>query len=280
MELSLENILPEIFEYIMAQCGQCPIMIISLVSRKMKLLVTQMRVFPNVKYSQFSLCEYGVACNSLAIMEWALDITRFIPANTVTTTMVKQYMTAFVVAYKNGYPYMWDVGVGYIAAIHGHLPVLQWLYKYGYRINMSALHEAIVSGHLEIIKWFLKSEKRHHTIPPYNEWILDVAAMNGHLKIIQWLLKDRHRGNVYDLEIKHKTLKVAVKYGKLEIIKWLHVSSPSKFMTMDLHDVIIYGHLDILQWANQNGYLMDYSMYWTAIQYGRIQILAWLMNFE
>jgi hypothetical protein len=119
----------------MAQCGQCPIMIISLVSRKMKLIVT--RVFLNVKYSQFSLCEYGVACNSPTIIEWALDITRFIPANMVTTTMVKQYMIAFVVTYKNGYPYMWDVGVGYIAAIHGHLPILQWLYKYGYSISMN-----------------------------------------------------------------------------------------------------------------------------------------------
>jgi hypothetical protein len=45
-------------------------------------------------------------------------------------------------------------------------------------------------------------------------------------------------------------------------------------MMMDLHDVIEHGHLDILQWVSQNGYLMDYSMYWTAIQYGRIQILA------
>jgi hypothetical protein len=84
----------------------------------------------------------------------------------------------------------WALGAGMdihasacVAALHGHLHVLQYLYfSRQYRHAQLCLHAA-EGGHLEVLQW-LRSQD-----PPC-DWSAEVcacAAADGHLEVLQWL---------------------------------------------------------------------------------------------
>ena len=105
-----------------------------------------------------TLCDYAATHGFLFLMQWA---------------------------HKNGYH--WNDNTCTVAALGGHLNVLQWLRKQDPPCpwNGRTCSRAAENGHLKVLKWL----RKQYPPCPWNEWTCEQAAENGHLKVLKWLRK-------------------------------------------------------------------------------------------
>lgn len=104
----------------------------------------------------------------------------------------------------------------YLAALHGHLPILEWhaevnsngrqpYCKYAYAILLAVAQ----SGNTEI---------RRKSKVIYSNTAIDRAAYNGHLNVLKWFAAS-------GLEFKYvHAINYAIVQGHLDILKWFKAS--------------------------------------------------------
>jgi hypothetical protein len=74
----------------------------------------------------------------------------------------------------------WDSQIYYTAAEYGHLEVLKWLRKKGYRARMEiCIHKAAGIVNLEVLEWTIENGSS------WNEYACFYAACGGHLEILK-----------------------------------------------------------------------------------------------
>jgi ankyrin repeat protein len=150
------------------------------------------------------------------------------------------------------------------ACIHGHLPILKWIFlqyprmmnnycKNGFYINNNynnGFYLACISGHLPVLKWLYRENN-----DVYNDSnaqsIFESACKNGHLHIIEWL----HNINDDRINISFEcALLKACEYGHLHVAKWLMlIDSCMKDCELYYKAFLVaakHGHLHIAKWVN------------------------------
>ena len=95
-----------------------------------------------------------------------------------------------------------------IAAKHGHLELVKWLYgEGGYAMDKVVMWNAARGGNLELVKW-LRAEGCE-----WNEDSCCAAAQGGNLEVLKWL---RSNGCPWD----HNTCLFAVDMSHVEMLRW------------------------------------------------------------
>ena len=75
---------------------------------------------------------------------------------------------------------LWDAGICPVAAVYGHLHVIQWCRDNGCPWDAKVCAFAAWNGHLRVIQWC------HENGCPWDEDTCMMAAENGHLQVLQW----------------------------------------------------------------------------------------------
>jgi hypothetical protein len=292
MELSLIYIPPEILKHIAIYCDLKTLVIMTFVSTGMKVFIASH--FTLVRFSLFSLCRYAAKHNFPTIIEWVigeyncedviyrivttkrhLGVTKWLCKK---STKLKEYIL-------------------FTATRRGHLDMVKWFFTNDLHnicsrcdLYIRMLIAATKNGQLNIINWLINRRMSRIVRISISDWIrtksLEYATINGHLHIIKWLWTRKNNMNrlvpypiIPDTNKWSTVPNIAARYGHVEILDWYHIINPTE-CAINLHCAVASGHLEILKWASQNGYAMDYSIYRSALECGQIKILYWLLGLD
>lgn len=142
-----------------------------------------------------------------------------------------------------------------IFAFFGHLSLIRYYYKKNTNLwSWNILYSASFNGYLHIIKWYRKNKKKFIYMGYVLESLgiaMEYATMNGHLHIMRYLYKYyKNQDHINNLT------EIASKYDHLEAIIWLSKKTrwlgDKGFTTKTIQLAIDNGHIDIVDWLNEN----------------------------
>ncbi|KAE9086301.1 hypothetical protein PF007_g20825 [Phytophthora fragariae] len=152
-----------------------------------------------------------------------------------------------------------------LAATHGHLDVVKWLFELGMEWHMwqktgedskgyipkswlyrhcttHALSLAAQHGHLEAVKW-IYGARTHTCIMFYSP--MSQAVAHGHLAIVQWL------HSVNDERCSAEAIDDAAENGHLEVLQWLDANHLFRCRTATMSRAAASGHLEVVKWLHR-----------------------------
>lgn len=206
-----------------------------------------------------------------------IEVLRYVP-ELVPSSLLKRYATTEepnVLRYSltNNYPGLlgWSLQMGkvlndgmyIIAAYHGSLEVLKWMYEHHPKETCHCFGDKMYGpllcsysaeqGHLHVLKW-LRTD-----IPSACVWDWSTcteAARGNRLEVLRWAVDNGCKWN--PIICMH-----AATRGQLEILKYA-VSSPDRCASCVQRIFVCpeaarCGHLDILKWAKGNGLPWNYT---------------------
>jgi hypothetical protein len=70
------------------------------------------------------------------------------------------------------------------ASAYGHVQVLEWFKKSGYKFKYDewAINEASSNGNIQVLEWFKNSYYEFK----YDKWAITYASQNGHIQVLEW----------------------------------------------------------------------------------------------
>lgn len=170
------------------------------------------------------------------------------------------------------------------SAFSGNLQIIKWLHFQDYAFNEIVPFIAAEHGHLPILEWAKSVD-----LCPMDQFLSDGAAGNGHLHILRWLLENGFpisiQATIRTVENKNYEIlkwmfssklplnihmcKNAAKSGDLAMLKYLRSPSTGNAISGDNKEngcpwneltcifAARYGHLEVLKWAIENGCPFD-----------------------
>ena len=156
-----------------------------------------------------------------------------------------------------------------LAALAGHLHIIQWAREDGCEWDLSTSLAAAEGGHLHVLQWL-----RENSCPWYSK-LFQEAAGCGHLHILQWL-RESEQDNFYssgDFE----SCSAAARGGHLHVLQWLRDNGYDWDETT-CSGAAEGGHLNILQWARVNGCPWNSGTYHAASRNGHSDIVNWAVE--
>jgi hypothetical protein len=159
---------------------------------------------------------------------------------------------------KNGHP--WSEDTLSSAALYGHLDIIKWAYERGCPADESLVLLAATRGHLDIIKW------AHSQNLPINGDLCSIAARYNNFDIIVWAREN-------NLPWDSRTVAYSLMNNNMKIAKWAVENNCEVEETTCSYAV--YGGLDTLKWARQNGIPWDYETTNVASEIGDLETLRW-----
>lgn len=176
----------------------------------------------------------------------------------------------------------------YMMAQHGHLKVLEWIWKELLETFPSKLpqvlldipyddpevfYHAATGGHVNVLEW-----RKSHTLKADATEVWARAAAAGHLHVLDWLCKNQMGGKKYA----GSTFVAAARNGKLDTLQWLAVYYATYFHAGGSTEVCSAaaagGHLDCLKWlrlVTHAAWNEDVCV--SAVRGGHIYVLQWAM---
>ncbi|KAE9020789.1 hypothetical protein PR001_g13508 [Phytophthora rubi] len=147
-----------------------------------------------------------------------------------------------------------------LAATHGHLDVVKWLFERG--IDVNALGETR-TGYIE--KCWLY---RHSTADA-----LALAAEHGNFEVVKWIYGARTDTCIRD----SRPMSQAIANGHLAIVQWLHSVKAEDCAAGAIDEAAENGHLEVLQWLNSNHlFTCTTTTMDGAAENGHLEVVKWL----
>lgn len=152
------------------------------------------------------------------------------------------------------------------AAAGGYLHILEWINDYSASlITVNATRKAARYGHLECVRWLYYKKQN-------NPFVIMDAAKGGHLDIVQYI-----GGMPYisGLTSYQRAAATAARKGHLHIIKWLYEQGWMLNVSV-AQNAAQSGHLEVLKWLHAIGMVFDKNVFAQAAASGNIKQLVWL----
>ena len=164
---------------------------------------------------------------------------------------------------KSGYDLMHllDEDTIAVAALNGHLEVVQYLRTLGISWNGHTCHNAAKNGHIELLKWVRANGC------PWSSWTCRVAALNGHLEVLKWA---RANGCPWHED----TMSCAACNGHFELLKWAR-DNQCPWDEETCSTAAEFGHLELLKWARSHQCPWDETTCSSAAWNGHLELLKW-----
>lgn len=167
-----------------------------------------------------------------------------------------------------------------IAALHGHLPMLEWLLKndksFEAMVKYSQNRYALICQHPEVVHWILN---RSHQVGILI-W-MNKAVTEGNMEFIKW--NDTHEEE-YPKAFGSESISKAAGAGHLEFLKYLHMIEFECLSAMAMHNAAAAGHLELLQWLEatslkySNSDVVFNSPRLEAARNGHLHPIKWLLE--
>jgi hypothetical protein len=128
-----------------------------------------------------------------------------------------------------------------LAAVHGHLDVVEYLFSQGYNCRTRAMTDAASNGHFEVVKFLHENTKAGCTF-----WGMNGAAANGHLDVVEFLHEHRDEGCT------SFAMDGAAAGGHLEVVQYLHEHRTEGCSTNALDCAARNGYLEVVEFLYEN----------------------------
>lgn len=199
-------------------------------------------------------------------------------------------LVEWVVETKGEYAVGW--GAMDAACAHDHMELVRYLFeRIGNRCTRRGLELAALNGYLHVVMWL--HERRYYEVRTFQT--LENAVRGRHLEIVQFILRNvpvaRHSWT-------QDARSAAIRYGQREILDWIDQFAlsddnsdevddeesepkPYRLSSKALCDAARAGHVDVIQWLYEHGYLQDEAratvvLVRGAVDGGRQQVLKWV----
>lgn len=167
------------------------------------------------------------------------------------------------------------------AALYGYLDVIIWALRNRYKFNKKVYSNAAKNGYLDLIKYFRNLD--------CTDWDVDTvlnAAAYDHLDILKYAIEN---GCNYSTKIYPNAAcssmcnmhSYAALYGHLDILIWCKQFDPELFDSKQMHiinNAANGGHLHVLQWLKNEGYIWNSQTFCNAARGGHLHILKMLKD--
>lgn len=169
---------------------------------------------------------------------------------------------------ENNISYMDDI-CDYVS-LYGHLNILKQLRKNGFHLLNHLSRYAAINGHLDIIIWL------HKKLIIDDNGYVNNAIKNDHMHIVQYSLTN-YKYTSQEILYIHK---LAAKYGKLNILKYLHDKVP--YCGNEIFEILnSENHFDALKWYYElYGHSIITNFSDICMDSGNIKILEWFIELD
>lgn len=157
----------------------------------------------------------------------------------------------------------------YIAAIHGHLNVLQWIATRGYKPIFRTYRMAILNGHLNIIKWI------HQKKYTFIKMGIEIAVQQENVEILEWIYGH------YNYPLTSDLFYFATFGGSVGVLEWLYCHyCPNNRNDISLcMSAALNNRLDMLKWMRKRDFPWDTGVTLVAAYGGHLELFKWaIMN--
>ena len=158
----------------------------------------------------------------------------------------------------------WNSQTCFYIARRGDLGMLKWANSNGCILNVDVASGAATNGHLEILKYLQEQGIR------YTNGGSSVTA-RGHLHVLKWL-------NEFGFQWTHFELIQAIRYGHLDVVKWLIEEIKFEVDSYVILDAVIYGQLEVLKYLVEIGGKLGEDYCTKAAERGYLKMLQWLVD--
>jgi hypothetical protein len=179
-----------------------------------------------------------------------------------------------------------------LAAIEGHLDIVEWLWNIGTRATKYGVNIAVANGHLDVVEWLwdkgvVVTKKGANRVALKSnldvvKWLwkkgvtttkrgANDAIGNGLIDITKWLLNK-------NISFSKHAPNLASSSGNLISLKWLNDMNKKGIIVTPLYSSITTtkGYLEIIKWLQNMG---KYNgMYHVSVKYGLLQITKYLWS--
>jgi len=136
------------------------------------------------------------------------------------------------------------------------------------------LETAARQGSILLLNWGFPMIKRT-PITEVGQAICVGAAKGGHIQVLKWWKATGKRSwCAWDMELYNQ----AAFHGHLQFIKFMKSGGCPTVNTNIPHNAAYGGHVEIIQWAEQNGLHCTPETFRSAAAGGHIEILGWLRD--
>lgn len=175
----------------------------------------------------------------------------------------------FISVHKYGCP--WHQDTLDIIIKYGDMDLLKQIYDNSAISEYTIICSACKHNQSGILKYFYPIWKNDNTRDHENDAInyIDIAAKNGHFEILKWLCKN-------GCEIDSYTIGYFT-HNNTDMIKWLRQNN-SQWHSHACGFLAADCDIELLEWAYNNGCLLNSTAYMQAVRNNRLDIVEWLHN--
>ena len=226
---------------------------------------------------KYDLCYTAAKYGQMELLQWACDENICVAKDDQRVCQFAighGHFEIFHWARKNGFRFEDADFAAFEASRQGNIEALKWLHdKYDvirplYMDNScGCCNSAAACGQIDVLKWINESYEAG-----WNGDTLNFAVSGGHLSTVQFLLEN-------ECGWRHNTYSIAAHFGHLAILKLLRSLDPDwdegDDSTVTAH-AAGGGHLEIIEWAIENGWPLTKSACKYAAGCGQLDTLKWL----
>ncbi|OQR94805.1 hypothetical protein THRCLA_08091 [Thraustotheca clavata] len=152
------------------------------------------------------------------------------------------------------------------AAEKGYLDILEYLHKAGFE-SFNAFEKAAENGHLDIVKWLHENT----TQECYSRLVEDVIS-NGHIEVFKYL--QTH----FDLKLSQSAMVMAVEKDNLELVKLLREQYHLICCQNSMEKAVRRGHLPVVQYLYENREEEFLAINDVPAYYGHANVMKYLFG--
>lgn len=161
--------------------------------------------------------------------------------------------------------------ISYLAALRGHLELVQWIYSSRTtNFTPETLKGAVEGGHVAIAQWAYSKMKF--------DLSCDLHVVDTSVDMVQWLKNEFEWTSASAYEAyANKTFVDAARLGKLDVLEFLGEEEYLRaFGDQAMLRSVENGHLHVVQWLYERNVGVYEASIISAIQHGRLEVLKWM----
>jgi len=165
------------------------------------------------------------------------------------------------------------------AAASGNIEMVKYVeHTYNINVDKDGLSNAIKRGQLEMVKWLIDDDKREFKNVSLIKigYYMDDAAESGNIEMVKYLYE------VYQLPVNQRGINLAVRKGKLEMVKYLQSEAVGglKVNQIGINWAAGFGHMEMVKYlesenvdlkVNEEGLIL-------AFNYGTLEMVKYLLS--
>lgn len=199
------------------------------------------------------------------------DIHRVIRSYCATKDSIRSEETAVLYNIIHGIDHVpFDSECTTMAIKCDQLEILKYMHRQLPLSSFELAETAAIWNRKSILKWLLSINV------PVTEWVANILAINGNLDMIRLLNSDAK--NIAKPLFGPNTMDYAARYGRLQIVKWLHFNKLKHKTLLYACKLVIEGnHIAVFDWFTKyRKQDIHRGLYTEAIRYDNLPVLQCL----